>query len=200
MNTRLTLAMVTPPRMPLRTLSEPLRPIVKKQIFNAVILVFRQNNRVAARTEPRPYLQPVKVVVRLFVECDAGVVAGCEVAGGLAAVGRIGLSLAGRPRAVPANDAADFAGREFDESFHVGLQKKRARASNEEKPPGGLPFAVAASEKKADRHCKRQQKTRRPKACGYEKAARGGGGLVCSILIDRLSIAADLLQSVQLTI
>ena len=128
--------------MPLRTLSEPLRPIVKKQIFNAVILVFRQNNRVAARTEPRPYLQPVKVVVRLFVERDAGVVAGCEVAGGLAAVGRIGLSLAGRPRTVPANDAADFAGREFDESFHVGLQKKRARASNEEKPPGGLPFEL----------------------------------------------------------
>lgn len=131
MNTRLTLAMVTPPRMPLRTLSEPLRPIVKKQIFNAVILVFRQNNRVAARAEPRPYLQPVKVVVRFFVKRDAGVVAGGEVAGGLEAVG-IRLSLAGRPWAVPTDDAADFAGSEFDESFHVNLQKKRARASNEE--------------------------------------------------------------------
>ena len=131
MNTRLTLAMLTPPRMPLRPLSEPLRAVVKKQIFNAVVLVFCQNNRVAARSEPRPYLQPVKIVVRFFVKRDAGVVAGGEVAGGLDAVG-IRLSLAGSPWAVPANDAADFAGCEFDESFHVGLQKKRARASNEE--------------------------------------------------------------------
>ena len=99
------------------------------------------------------------VVVRRFVERDAGVVAGCEVAGGLAAVGRIGLSLADRPRSVPANDAADFAGREFDESFHVGLQKKRARASNEEKPPGGLPFElpIAVAYRCCGRQFKRQK-------------------------------------------
>lgn len=94
--------------------------------------MFSQNNCVVARAEPRPYLQPVKVVVRFFIKRDAGVVAGGEVAGGLDVARGKGFPLAGRPWAVPAYDAADFAGREFDESFHVGLQKKRARASNEE--------------------------------------------------------------------
>ena len=156
--------------MPLRPLSEPLRPVVKKQIFNAVVLVLRQNNRVAACTEPRPYLQPVKVVVRFFIKRDAGVVAGGEVAGGLDVARGKGFPLAGRPRAVPANDAADFAGREFNESFHV-ISKRKGHGRQMKKPPGGLPFAVAASEKKRIGTAKGNKKTRRPKACGYEKAA-----------------------------
>ena len=114
MNTRLTLAMVTPPRMPLRTLSEPFRTVVKKQVFNTVVLVSRQNNRVAACAKARPYLQPVKVVVRFFVKRDAGVVAGGEVAGGFTVVRGKGFPLTGRPRAVSADNPADFAGCEFD--------------------------------------------------------------------------------------
>ena len=94
--------------------------------------MFRQKNRVAARAETWPCLQPVKTYVWLFVERDAGAVLAGEVASGLNATREKGFSLAGRPRAVPANNAADFAGREFDESFHVNLQKKKARTSNEE--------------------------------------------------------------------
>ena len=127
--------------MPLRTLSEPFRTVVKKQVFNTVVLVSRQNNRVAACAKARPYLQPEKVVVRFFVKRDTSVVAGGEVAGGLDVARGKGFPLACCPWAVPANDAADFAGREFDESFHV-ISKRKGHGRQMKKPPGGLPLEL----------------------------------------------------------
>ena len=103
--------------------------------------MFRQNNRVAARAEPWPCLQPVKTYVWLFVERDAGVVAGGEVAGSFDVARGKGFPLASRPRTVPANDAADFAGREFNESFHV-ISKRKGHGRQMKKPPGGLPLEL----------------------------------------------------------
>lgn len=121
--------------------------------------MFRQNNRVAARAEPRPYFQPIKVVVRFFVKRDACVVVGGEVAGGLDVARGKGFPLAGRPRAVPANDAADFAGREFNESFHV-ISKRKGHGRQMKKPPGGLPLelpSIAVAYRCCGRQFKRQK-------------------------------------------
>ena len=173
MKTRLTLAMVTPPRMPLRTLSEPLRPIVKKQIFNAVILVFRQNNRVAACAKPRPYLQPVRIVVRYFVKRDAGVVAGGEVAGGLDVARGKGFPLASRPRTVPANDAADFAGCEFDESFHE-ISKRKGHGRQMKKSARRFALCGGGFGKKRTGTAKGNKKPAGQKLAGMKKPPGGG--------------------------
>ena len=175
--------------MPLRPLSEPLRPVVKKQISNAVVLVFRQNNCVAACAEPRPYLQPIKVVW-LFVERDAGVVAGGEVAGGLDVARGKGFPLACCPRAVSADNPADFAGCEFDESFHE-ISKRKGHGRQMKKSARRFALCGGGFGKKRTGTAKGNKKPAGQKLAGMKKPPGGGfvGLLSSTVRFSRMVIS-----------
>lgn len=152
--------------------------------------MFRQNNCVAACAKPRPYLQPEKVVVRFFVKRDTSVVAGGEVAGGLDVARGKGFPLACCPWAVPANDAADFAGREFDESFHV-ISKRKGHGRQMKESARRFALCGGGLGKKRTGTAKGNKKPAGQKLAGMKKPPGGGfvGLLSSTVRFSRMVIS-----------